>query len=228
MSTGSSEKAPDPSLRDSILAAARVEESPPRAAFQRRQALLLVAALALSLLYFWYRGGVRLGGDVATRPPLLALATAVGAALVTTVVVWLVFVRRRSVLPPGATTLATVLLAAPLVLLAWKIGVSTAVPDMTVEWKERAGYRCFWLSLVLGTLPLLALLLARFRTVPRHAALVGAAFGVAAGACSWTLVDLWCPVAWTPHLLLGHVLPLVLLSVAGAALGAMFLPPRAR
>jgi len=32
-------------------------------------------------------------------------------------------------------------------------------------------------------------------------------------------VDLWCPVACTPHLLVGHVLPLVLAITAGAMLG---------
>jgi hypothetical protein len=47
-------------------------------------------------------------------------------------------------------------------------------------------------------------------------ALTGAALGVAAGACSWLLVDLWCPVAHPEHIALGHLLPLVLLAGAGA------------
>ena len=41
----------------------------------------------------------------------------------------------------------------------------------------------------------------------------------AVGAIVWVFVDLWCPVACTPHLLVGHVLPLVLAITAGAMLG---------
>ena len=43
--------------------------------------------------------------------------------------------------------------------------------------------------------------------------------GFAAGACAWVAVDLWCPVAYVPHVLLGHVLPLFVLAGAGALLG---------
>jgi hypothetical protein len=34
------------------------------------------------------------------------------------------------------------------------------------------------------------------------------------------LVDLWCPVGYVPHLLLGHVLPLLLLMTLSAVLGS--------
>jgi hypothetical protein len=52
--------------------------------------------------------------------------------------------------------------------------------------------------------------------------------GVAAGACAWIAVDVWCPVADIPHLLLGHVLPLFILAVAGALLGRTLLSLRSR
>jgi hypothetical protein len=67
--------------------------------------------------------------------------------------------------------------------------------------------------------------------------LLGAAIGAAAGAWSWTLTDLWCPVAYVPHLLLGHVLPVALLAIAGLTFAPGFLrgaaaplgtPPRSR
>ncbi len=54
---------------------------------------------------------------------------------------------------------------------------------------------------------------------PTHPVLSGAALGAAAGAFSAFLVDLWCPVAYLPHLLLGHVLPLLTLTAVGAVLG---------
>jgi hypothetical protein len=52
--------------------------------------------------------------------------------------------------------------------------------------------------------------------------------GFAAGAYAWFVVDLWCPVAYVPHLLIGHLLPLFLLAGAGALLGKALLPPRKR
>jgi hypothetical protein len=36
-------------------------------------------------------------------------------------------------------------------------------------------------------------------------------------------VDLWCPVAYVPHLVLGHLLPLFVLAGAGALLGQALL-----
>ena len=44
---------------------------------------------------------------------------------------------------------------------------------------------------------------------------------VAAGA----LVDLWCPVAYLPHVLLGHILPLAIAAAFGAWAGRRLLPP---
>ena len=44
-----------------------------------------------------------------------------------------------------------------------------------------------------------------------------------AGLGSALLVDLWCPVSYVPHLLLGHVLPIVILSVAGGLIGGRVL-----
>ena len=48
------------------------------------------------------------------------------------------------------------------------------------------------------------------------------------GACAWVAADLWCPVAYVPHLLLGHILPLFVLAGAGALLGRTLLSLRHR
>ena len=45
-------------------------------------------------------------------------------------------------------------------------------------------------------------------------------------AALWVLVDLSCPVAYVPHLLLGHVLPLLLITGVGAGLGQRFITLR--
>jgi hypothetical protein len=42
---------------------------------------------------------------------------------------------------------------------------------------------------------------------------------VTAGSWAAVLVDLWCPLTNMPHVLVGHVLPLVILAAAGGVLG---------
>ena len=104
----------------------------------------------------------------------------------------------------------------PVGLLVWKVTCSLAFGDPMAEWVERPGLKCLSLSLLVAAGPLLAFLVARRRSAPVHAALNGAAIGVASGACAWIALDLWCPVSSVPHLLLGHVLPLCILAGTGA------------
>jgi hypothetical protein len=113
----------------------------------------------------------------------------------------------------------------PLGLFVWKVGCSLAFGDPMTEWLERPGLKCLSLSLLVAAGPLLAFLAAR-RSAPVHPALNGAAIGVASGACAWVALDLWCPVASVPHLLLGHVLPLCVLAGMGALLGQALLSLR--
>jgi hypothetical protein len=41
-----------------------------------------------------------------------------------------------------------------------------------------------------------------------------------AGAWAAVMVELWCPLAVQEHVLVGHVLPMLALALAGAAFGA--------
>ncbi len=80
----------------------------------------------------------------------------------------------------------------------------------------------------MGVFPLLAMAFVRRNSDPNHPRLTGATLGVAAGACAWVFTDLWCPVAYVPHLLLGHVLPIMILAAAGALLGPWLIAVRYR
>ena len=71
-----------------------------------------------------------------------------------------------------------------------------------------------------------AALAARRRSDALAPAATGAAFGAATGLGATVFVDLWCPVAYVPHLLLGHLLPVAVLSAAGAVGGALLLSMR--
>ena len=115
----------------------------------------------------------------------------------------------------------------PFGLFAWKVSCSLAFDDPMAQWPARPGLKCLSVSLLVAAGPLLAFLAAR-RSAPVHPALNGAAIGVASGACAWVALDLWCPVASVPHLLLGHVLPLCILAGTGALLGQALLSLRSR
>jgi hypothetical protein len=141
--------------------------------------------------------------------------------------VWLALRRGRSMLGRSRRRLLWGAVLIPISLLAWKLSCSIAFGATMVAWPERPGERCLALSLLVGAGPLLAFLAIR-RSGPVQPALNGAAIGFAAGACAWVAADLWCPVAFVPHVLLGHVLPLAVLAAAGALLGRAFLEPRPR
>src|ERR1044072_7896554 len=93
----------------------------------------------------------------------------------------------------GSLLFAVVLV--PLVLFAWKIGVSLAFGAVMVDWPGRLGLRCLSLSLVFAIGQPATCFVMR-RTVPVQPALNAAVMGLAAGASAWVMTDLWCPVAY--------------------------------
>lgn len=224
-------------LRARVLSAAAAEESPTRAQVTRRNMFLSMVAAAsgfaafVVFAVFMSEGEmVRLGGDVAVqqhveRSILLVLMTAGGALAVAAAALWLAVLRGQSMLGrPGRWLLLGCVLI-PIGLFAWKVGWSFVFGDPMMAWPGRSGLRCLSVSLLVALGPLLSFVAMR-RSVPLHPALNGAAMGVAAGACAWVATDLWCPVAYVPHLLLGHVLPLVILACLGALLGRAMLTLR--
>lgn len=216
-------------LRAQVLAAVAAEASPTRAAVTRRNswagvlgAAGGVGAFLLFAALMSHGELVRLGGETAhqhlERSPWLVLSTAGGALSVALAALWLALGRGRSMLGRPWSWLVYGIIMVPVALLVWKVGCSMAFGDAMVRWPERPGLRCLALSILVGLGPLSAFLAMRRHTFV-HAQLNGAAMGVAAGACAWVAVDLWCPVAYVPHLLLGHVLPLVVLGGIGALIG---------
>ena len=226
-------------LRARVLAAAAAEPSPTRAAVRRRNLFMGLVATASGIGAFvifaalMSEGGLlRLGGEIAPqqhleRPVGLVVATASGALGVAATAVWLALRRGRSMLGRSRRRLLCGAILIPISLLAWKIGCSIAFAAAMVAWPERPGERCLALSLLVAAGPLLSFIAIR-RSAPVQPALNGAVMGFAAGACAWVAAELWCPVAFVPHLLLGHVLPLGVLAAGGALLGRAFLEPLSR
>jgi hypothetical protein len=226
-------------IKARILAAVAAEPSPTRTEVNLRNTLLNIlaglggmGAFVVFALFVSDSQLLRLGGQVSPQQHLerslwLVATTAGGALGVAAAAVWLALWRGRSMLGRSRSALLYGSALIPIGLFAWKVICSLAFGYPMTAWPERPGLRCLALSLLIAIGPLVAFLAVR-RTAPVRPALNGASMGIAAGACSWVAVDLWCPVASVPHLLLGHVLPLCILAAVSAILGDAFLSVRSR
>ncbi len=212
-----------PDLRDRVLNAASRQPAPTRAQAARARLWLFAAGIAGALAIFVMWGGLR----VADRPPSLVALTSLGTATFAGLAMYVLFTRRgRSALRRPTAWLALAALAGILGFLIFKYSVSAAYGHTQAR-PDRVGFKCLRLGILTGALPLFAALASWRGSEPLTPVATGAAFGAGAGLGSAVLVDLWCPVGYVPHLLLGHVLPIVLLAVAGGLLGRRLLrPPR--
>jgi hypothetical protein len=87
------------------------------------------------------------------------------------------------------------------------------------------GVRCAVIAAVVGLAVTTALVFALRRAAPAATRLRGAAVGAAAGAWAGVAVFAFCPSADLQHLLAGHLLPVVVLSLIGAVVTPRWLRP---
>jgi hypothetical protein len=209
-------------LKARIMKQASAQPAPTRRTEARRAWLLLLGSIAIAIAIFFLRGGVRMTG----RPEALVIGTSLGTAAIAAAGTWVVFGRRRSMLGRSSLALCVMALVTPVALIFWKVVWSAQFDGALDRWPERPGFKCLRLSLMMGALPLFALLFARRRTDPTHPRIVGLAAGASVGLCVALFVDMWCPVAYLPHFLLGHILPIALLALAGVLIGTVLLSPK--
>jgi hypothetical protein len=210
---------PPENLKRRVLEALQQRPVPPRTdRLPFTIGLAALAAVAMSVVLQW---GPRLFGDVgglahaAGRPTASeawVLAGTVALALVST---RLVLPVRRSMLSPPRGLLLGVAILVPLLLGAWLVLWHTTYDDPFTG----AGWRCFALTGLTAPWPFAVLAYASRRVEPRHPGTAGAALGAVAGAWAAVMVELWCPLAALAHVLLGHVLPLLALALAGSGVG---------
>jgi hypothetical protein len=209
-------------LKRRVLAAVQAEPAPTNTAVRQRGWLTFGVCAAIAVAIFAEAGGVR----TFDRPGLLIVWTSIGWIVAASAAGAFGVARGRSMLGRSTTSLVMLILALPLVLLAWKIGVTIPFgPQMTEQWPGRPGFRCLGLSLAMAAPLLVAFVVIRRQSDPVHPGIAGAVLGITAGVAAGTLVDLWCPVAYLPHVLLGHILPLLLVALLGAWAGRRLLPP---
>lgn len=210
-----------PRLRGRVLA--RVAAIPARTRAEGRRRVGLAFAVAslppLSLFVAW--GGT---AHAEGRPYGITVVLAIGALLAAGACAALAWGRGGSMLGRPVALLAL----PPLLLPALTFGWLVAFHARYVEPFARVGYRCAALSLLGGGAILAAALWLRRGSATRSAPIAGASLGAMGASFGAVLVDLWCPLTNAPHALVGHVLPIVVLALAGAGLGAAILRPRAR
>jgi hypothetical protein len=212
-----------PDRRSRILASVAAIPAPTRRELVRRQGWLALAGIAGALTLFAVGGGLRATG----RPPSLVAWTALGTACFGGVGIWFLFTRGRSGFRRGWAALGLAALVPAAAFVLWRYGLGSLY-HLSGPWSGRTGYRCFAMSVATGGTLFGAALIAWRHADPMTPRATGAAFGAGAGLASALLVDLWCPVSYVPHLLLGHVLPIAVLAAAGAAVGRRLLGARRR
>lgn len=212
---------PPAHLRERVLTAAAGAHSRTRREGRRLALLATILSGAVALAIFESSGGV---AHSEGRPASLTWILAGGWAGFAAALTWWTLARGGSTLARRPLALAGAATIAPLACFAWML----VFAGRYVEPFARVGYRCFALTIAMGVLPLASVLFLRRGIEPRSPSALGAAAGAASGAWAGVLVDLWCPLTNAPHAAVGHVLPLALLSGAGALVGRRMLGVRAR
>ena len=210
---------PPESLKARVLEAVQQRPVPRRT--DRLPSTIGIAALAAVAMSAVLRWGPRLLGDVgglahsAGRPAASGAWILGGTLALALFSTWLVLPSRRSMLSPARGLLLTVAVGVPLLVGAWLVLWHATYADPFT----RTGWRCFALTALTAPWPFATLAYASRRVEPRHPRTAGAALGVVAGAWAAVMVELWCPLAVHDHVLVGHVLPLLVLALAGSAVG---------
>src|SRR5262249_52487367 len=133
-------------LRARVLRLAAAEPSPTRNQVQRAGRMALAAAATVAAAIVAAAGGVRpTGRPLELRATTAALAASVAASS------WFVAVRRGA--EPSRRALVTLLVAAPLALVAGKLLLSSGWPGMMDPWPDRSGLRCLALTLAVAAAP---------------------------------------------------------------------------
>jgi hypothetical protein len=204
------------------MAQVEAAPAPPRA--DRRWGALglaVLAAIAMVVLLLAWGGPAHAAG----RPEAAGAWVVTGMLAVAAAATWSVLPARRSMLGRPRGRLVAVVLGVPLLVGLWLLLWHTRYTDPF----ERVGLSCLALTSVTAPWPFALLVYLGRRFEPRHPSLMGAALGSAAGAWAALMVELWCPLADPGHVAIGHVLPLVLLTLAAAGLGGrLFSLPRGK
>lgn len=209
---------PPAALRERILAKTQKLPSPTARDVAKKRLKLVVAAILPALLVL----GV-LGVGPKGRPLALALLVSIGWGAVAVACTALVF-SGRSALGPSRPRLGAIALMAPaLELMLSAIGMALYPDTWSGVLGPKTHATCMMLGAVMGSAPLVAMLVHLRGLDPVRPQVRGAALGATAGAWAGTGTMLLCPHHGWTHVLVGHLLPVVLFAIAGAVVGGRVL-----
>ncbi len=180
----------------------------------------LIVLAASQLVYGEWAAGLSVAVDSHSSVFAAGAATLLLASMATLAAVWR---NRGGFGPPGAALAALAVLVTPLYAV-FSVLFAQHVPsgDVVVSpW----GARCLAIAALVGTIVLVAFGWALHRAAPEAAESRAAAIGACAGAWVGVAVFFFCPSADQQHLLLGHVLPVAVLTIVGALLLPKVLRP---
>jgi hypothetical protein len=197
-------------LKSRVLA--QVTATPSMTRRQGRIASAALAALSLGIAaaLFEFFGGLAHSRD---RPIASTVRLADGWGLVSALLAWLTLTTTRAPLRVFAAIFS------PILLFFWMRQFTDAgAPGSEVA--------CFTLAIAVGAPPLASFLGVRRGADPMHPTSLGALAGATSGALANVVLMLWCPMTETVHVLVGHALPMIVLTVIGATLGETVLAAR--
>lgn len=201
---------------------ARLLDAVARTPSHTRRTARLRSALGYALAASWMVAVFVLGHDAAPRseqPGPWSGQVAFGLFVLACAATAWIAARGSSPLGRSSFGLAAASLAGPVCVLAWLAFWS----QLELAQEVPAGWRCLGFTLLVGAVPLVALLGMRRGSDPVHPQWLGAALGALAGVWSAVFVAGWCPLFDWQHALLGHAAPVALLSGIGAAAGSALL-----
>jgi hypothetical protein len=206
-----------PELKERVLKAAHCAPSATRQTSRAYTWLVAPSSvIAAGALFFAFNGPEHGAG----RTPWFYAASTIGWAAVASLSMWGALDRGPSTLGRPRAWLLAVAVGTPGLLFAFMFGLTLAHPGAAAAHAAPLGLRCLGITLAAAAFPLVALAVARRGSDPTHPRATGAALGAACGASAGVLVEMWCPVVSPSHVLIGHILPVLVLAVLGALLGA--------
>jgi hypothetical protein len=211
---------PPASIRDRILEAARKEPAPTRDRARDRRRMALSFGVAIALASF------ALVGSMGPLPRPFLFACGAGWSLVAFVGTLVGLSRGQMMLGRSTRALVATASAIAPVVLAWILMLVFYMQPPHVAPPMHVHLVCCAMGIAFAAAPLGAMLWIRRGTDPVHPAATGATLGSAAGAWGGLLIHLHCPYVDPAHVVAGHVLPIVLLAIAGALAGRRLLVVR--
>ena len=207
---------PPADLRARVLAAASAQPVSPRSEGTRRATMALVAGFLVPVAISLYLGWPRSGG----RPVAYVVALTVAWLAVGLAATWGGVSRGSSMLGRSVRVRLVVATLTPAALLATSLLAALAWPQ-TLDDDATMGSHlvCVVFTLLCALGPLVAFAVVRRHSDPVVPRLTGAAIGAASGAWGALAIELHCGHTSPSHIVIGHVLPVVALTLVGVLVG---------